>query len=376
LVLASAFAADTPPAPPAQVQPLSAVNGDWPAFHGGGELRGEAKAIGDGPLKQRWLFKPDEPGAIQGSAAIVGQSVYIGDVKGRLYCLNLADGAVRWTYTVKDGSFETSPLVMNGRVYIGDGDGLFHCIDAANGQLVWKHDAKNGQPIHASANALGDRIIFGNDGSEVIAVQASDGKELWKVTTGDRVNAAPAIGNGLAFVSGCDMKLHAIDVATGKERFAFELEAVAPGSPAVLPDRIVVGLDGGRVACVAADGSKLLWSYDEVKDKAMVYASPAVADGVVVVGARDRQVHAISLADGKKKWTFATRGDVDSSPAIAGGRVYVGSRDKKLHVLDLQTGKSLGDFQLGRGIEAAPAVGQGVVVIGDTAGGVYCLEPR
>ncbi|HEX8914802.1 MAG TPA: PQQ-binding-like beta-propeller repeat protein [Humisphaera sp.] len=375
-----ATAASTAPAAAVAVaaatQPLTALDGNWPAFHGGGELRGEGKAIGASPLRQRWLFKPDEPGAVQGSAAIVGQSVYVGDAKGRLYCLNLADGTPKWTYTVKDGSFEASPLVLDGRVYIGDASGVFHCVDAEKGTKVWTYDAGDGQPIHASANAWGGRVVFGNDGSDVICLNAADGTKAWQVSTGDRVNGAPAIGNGLAFVSGCDAKLHAIDVATGKEKYATELGNIAPGSPAVLPDRTVVGLDQGRVVAVAADGSKTLWEYKDVKDGAMVYASPAVADGVVVVGARDRQVHAINAADGTKKWTFGTRGDVDSSPAVAGGRVYVGSRDKKLYVLDLQTGKSLGDFQAARAIEAPPAIGQGVVVIGDTSGGVYCLEPK
>ena len=57
-------------------------------------------------------------------------------------------------------------------------------------------------------------------------------------------------------------------------------------------------------------------------------------------------------------------------------RIFIGSRDKKLYVLDLRTGQSAGEFTAGRAITASPAIGEGVVVIGDTAGDLYCLEPK
>lgn len=366
--------------------PLSAADGDWPGFHGGGELRGEAKPIAAKPLVKRWTFKPaEDAGEIEASAAIVGDSAYVGDAKGRLYRLGLADGKPRWTYKVPAG-FSAPPLVVGGRVYVGDMEGVFHCVSADAGQKVWTYDSGSGQPIHAGANlapdkSAGDRVVFGNDGAEIIALTL-DGKEAWKFSAGDRVNGTPAVAvgpggtGGMTYVSGCDAKLRGIDVATGKEKFALDLPSIAPGSPALVGDRLVIGTDGGSVTCVAADGSKTHWTYEDVKDRAMVYASPAVADGLVVVGARDRQVHAIDLRTGKRVWAFATRGDVDSSPAVSGGRVYVGSRDKKLYVLDLKTGKPLGEFQANRGIEASPAIGQGVVIVGDTSGAVHCLEPR
>lgn len=348
---------------------------DWPAFHGGGALTGIARPLPAGSLIARWTFKTDDPAAFEGSAVIAGNSAYIGDVKGRLYSLDLSTGKLRWTYTIEAG-FEASPLVVGGKVFIGDLAGLFHCVNAEDGKKVWTFDAGNGQPIHASANSIDGKVIYGDDGNNVICVNAEDGKLAWKVETGDRVNAAPAIGNGLAFISGCDARLRAIQVADGKEKYAFDLQALAPGSPALLPDRVIIGTDGGRVVAVAIDGSKVLWTYENVKDGALVYSSPAVADGVAVFGARDRVVHAVDAQTGAAKWTFPTRGEVNSSPAIAGGKVYVGSRDKKLYVLDLATGKKLDEFTAARQIEGSPAIGQGVIVVGDQGGSVYCLEAK
>ena len=183
------------------------------------------------------------------------------------------------------------------------------------------------------------------------------------------------MAGGAVLVSGCDSQLRAFDAAGGQQRYETDLGALAPGSPAVLADRTIIGLDHGRVVCLATNGSKELWSFEGFENHAMVYGSPAISDGLVVVGARDRNVYALDLATGVRRWKFETRGDVDASPQISDGRVYVGSKDKRLYVLDLKSGKKIWEFNAARPIEATVAIGSGVVVLADTAGMVRCLAP-
>lgn len=364
---------------------------DFPAFHNGGPLLGTAAAIGAPPMKVRWQFKADDdapparPGApaniitpgFEASAVIVSGVVYSADRSGALRATDLKSGQRKWTYRTEAG-FSATPAVLNNTIYIGDEDGMFHAVDARTGTLRWKKDVASS--IHSPANFVGDKIVFGDDGADVFCV-TPDGKQLWAAKSGDRVNGAPAIGpaapgqSASVFVSGCDAQLRALDIDTGKERYAKELGALCPGSPALLADRIVMGTDGGKVVCLASDGQKQLWAFEGVQNGAMVYASPAVADGIIVVGARDRNVYGLDLATGEKKWSFPTRGDVDSSAVISDGRVYVGSKDKHLYVLDLKTGKKLWDFTASRAITATPAIADGALVIGDSAGVLYCLEP-
>jgi outer membrane protein assembly factor BamB len=364
---------------------------DFPAFHKGGPLLGVAGPIGAPPMRLRWQFRseddppPAKPGAppsiitpgYEASAVIAGGVVYAADRAGMLRAIDLKTGKKKWAYHSEPG-FSATPAIVNGVVYLGDEDGMFHAVKADTGHKFWTFEA--GSTIHAPANFVGDRIIFGDDGADIYCLSL-DGKKLWEAKSGDRVNGAPAIGVAIpgqspsAFVSGCDAQLRAIDVETGKERYAKELGALCPGSPALLPDRIVIGTDGGKVVCMSPDGEKKLWEFEGVQNGAMVYSSPAVADGVAVVGTRDRNVYGLELATGKKLWAFSTRGEVDSSPVIAGGRVYVGSKDKRLYVIDLKTGKEIWSFTASRGITASPAVADGALVIGDSAGVLYCLEP-
>lgn len=366
--------AATPEAPRPATRPAAVVaEPTWAAFHGGGMLVGIAPDIAPPPMKLRWTYRTNdqERAAVEAAPVILNGVVYVPDMRGTLHAIDLGSGEARWTYAAENG-FETTPLVMDGRVFLGDLGGVFHAISAADGKKLWTIETDS--VIHSSANAEGGRIVFGTDAAEVYCVDA-DGTVLWKGTAGDRINGAGAIWDGAAYFSGCDAQLRAFSLADGKERFAADLGMLSGGACAIADQRVVAGTDQGRVVCFSADGRKQLWLYEQVEEQAMVYCSPAIADHIVVIGARDRLVHAIDLHTGKRAWAFRTRGDVDAAPLISGGRVYVGSRDKNLYVLDLRSGKELWSFTAARAVVGGCAIGGGVVVFGDTGGNVYCLEP-
>lgn len=363
---------------------------NWIAFHGGGRLLGDAGPIQAPPMKLRWRLRPeDDPapatapatapsyhraGHYEGAAAIVNGVAFVADTAGVVRAVDLASGKIKWIYRSEDG-FETTPLVLDGRVLLGDLGGLFHAISAQNGQKLWTFDS--GSEIHSSANYLGaqrSRIVFGNDGADIFCLDAETGKQIWDQKAGDRVNGAPAVANGSVLVSGCDAELRALKQSDGSEEYSADLGALCPGSAAVAGDDVVMGTDQGRVLCISAKTHQQLWLFDSVGEQAMVFSSPAISDGIVTFGARDRNVYGLDLSTGTQKWKFATRGEVDSSPVISAGRVYIASKDKKLYVLDLKTGKQIWSFIAGRGITAAPAIGDGVLVIGDSAGNLFCLE--
>jgi outer membrane protein assembly factor BamB len=356
---------------------------DFAAFRDGGGLDGVAAPLPPPPMTLRWTYhagadEPQQHTAIESAAAISDGTVYVADDRGTLHAIDLASGKGKWKYT-SEGGFGTSPLVMGGRVYLGDLAGIVHCVGAADGKKLWTYDSENG--IHASCNSDGSHILFGNDGAQILCLD-TEGKKVWSAEAGDRINAAPALatlpdGRTVALFSGCDAQLRAISLSDGKQAFASELGSLAPGSPAVAGDRIVVGTDRGHVVCFDLAG-KQLWDYDKFADEAMVFASPAVSveSGIVIAAARDRKVHAIDLNTGGALWTFTTRGEVDSSPLISAGRVYFGGKDKKLYVLDLKSGKKLWEYAVAKPISAPPTIAQGVLVIGDERGDVYCFEAK
>jgi outer membrane protein assembly factor BamB len=118
---------------------------------------------------------------------------------------------------------------------------------------------------------------------------------------------------------------------------------------------------------------KIVWRYEHPVRKFPYYSSATLVDGKVILGGRDKMVHAIDARTGKGVWTFTTRSRVESSPAAADGRVYIGSNDGRFYVLEAATGKKLWEYEAGAALSSSPAIGQGKVVIASQDGRVFCF---
>ena len=166
-------------------------------------------------------------------------------------------------------------------------------------------------------------------------------------------------------------------VTDGKVLFEMPLGGYTGASPAVSGDRAYVGTFNQDVVAFNLRTRRVVWRYRDPDREFPYYSSAALlqrpAGLTVIVGGRDKIVHAIDAKSGKAAWKFVTRARVDSSPAIAGGRVYVGSSDGKLYVLDGSTGEKQWEFNVGDAITASPAIAAGRLVIGAQDGRVYCF---
>jgi len=144
-------------------------------------------------------------------------------------------------------------------------------------------------------------------------------------------------------------------------------------SPVIDGDRAYVGTFNNEVLAIDLKAKKIVWRYENPDRQFPYYSSAALAGGRLIVGSRDKLVHGIDAATGKKAWTFTTRARVDSSPVVAGNRVYIGSSDGRLYVLDPASGSTVWEFDAGAPFTASPAVAGGKVVIGSNDGVVYCF---
>lgn len=354
----------------ASSQPPPPSEGDFPAFGNGGALHNLAPDIAPPPMKVRWTFKASD--AITAAPIIVHDAVYIADSAGDLVALELAGGGKRWTFHSPAG-FDATPLITGQRLYIGDLGGTFFAIDTGDGNQIWSVNLQSA--IHAGANADGNRLLVGTDEGMMLCLDDA-GQTLWKAQAEGRINAPPAILNGIAAFTSCDAHLRAIRISDGRELFKTDLAQLAPGSACASADSLFVGTDQGRVLALSAEGGLPRWHFDKIADQAMVYASPALSQNTLIIAARDNHIYALDTRDGTKKWSFATGAGIDASPVISAGRVYIPSKDRRLYVLNLADGKSLWTFEAARQVTAPVAIGRGVLVMADAGGTVYCLEPQ
>jgi outer membrane protein assembly factor BamB len=343
---------------------------DWPLFRGNALQTGVATATLPDQLEIRWRFEAKD--SIEGTAAIAGDTVYVGSMDGRLYALRLDSGMEKWTY--KSGPIKAPVSVRDGAVYVGDLYGVFHCVDAATGQKRWTFDTK--ADIVGGANFAGDSVLFGA-GDETLYCLSLEGKSRWRFKVpGGPVQATPAVVGNRTFVAGCDSSLHVIDTATGKELAAVDLGGQTGSTAAVAGDRLYVGTMTNQFFAINWKKAEVVWRYEAARRPQPFHSSPAVTDKLVVVGSHDKRVHAIDRENGQAVWTFPTERKVDSSPVVVGKRVFVGSQDGNLYVLDLEKGTELRKLDLGAPISASPAVAGDCLVIGTEKGVLFCLGAK
>jgi outer membrane protein assembly factor BamB len=341
----------------------------WPVFRGNPLQTGVAASALADTLDIVWKIKTKD--SIEGTAAIAGNTVYVGSMDEHLYALDLATGKVKWSY--KMGPVKAAVAVAGDAVYVGNADGIFHCVDAATGQKRWTYET--GAEIGAGANFTNDAVLFGS-GDETLYCLTRAGKERWKFKVpGGPVLGTPVVVGGRTFAAGCDSTLHVIDTATGKELGAVDLGGQVGATAAVVGDELYLGTMANQLLAVNWKKQEVVWKFEARRPQAF-YASAGATATLVIGGSRDRHVYGLERTTGKEIWNFATRNRVDSSPVVAGQRVYAASMDGNLYVLDLEKGAEIKRFELGSAITASPAVSGGRLVIGTTDGTVYCLGAK
>ena len=187
------------------------------------------------------------------------------------------------------------------------------------------------------------------------------------------MHATPAVAGGVAYVTGCDEKFRAIRVSDGKEVFVVNSGAYTGASPLLVGSMAYYGTFGNEVFGVDMSAKKIVWKYEHPVRKFPFDSSATLVDGKVILGGRDKMVHAIDARTGKGAWTFTTRSRVESSPAAAGNRVFIGSNDGRFYVLDAASGKKLWEYEAGAALSSSPAISDGRVVIASQDGRVFCF---
>jgi outer membrane protein assembly factor BamB len=140
-----------------------AYTGASPALDGPhafyGTFESEVLAVDLETHRILWRYRhPDRSFPFYSSAAVVGDTVYVGGRDKMLHALDAATGKARWTFTTR-ARIDSSPAVTGGRVYVGSNDGRLYVVDAASGKKVWNFEA--GAPITASPAVAAGRLVVG-----------------------------------------------------------------------------------------------------------------------------------------------------------------------------------------------------------------------
>src|SRR5688572_9762104 len=279
--------------------PVTAPANEWRQFRGNPHLTGVSASVPPAALKLLWTYDAGE--VIDSSAAIADGVVYVGGGDGDLIALDLASGALRWKYPTGNLIGESSPAVGAGLVYIGDLGGIVHAVNTRDGKASWTF--KTTSEIKSSPVVVNDLVLIGSYDGHLYALEARTGRVRWKVLTKSMVHATPAVQDGLAFIAGCDAVFRAIRVTDGREMYQVESGSYTAASPVVDGNRAYFGTFNYEVLALDLKKRSVIWRYSQPDAQFPYYSSAALSNGRVIVGGRDKTIHAIDTATGKAAWT-------------------------------------------------------------------------
>ncbi len=355
--------------------------GDWASFRGNPQLTGVADSQLPDKLELIWTFKAGD--MIESTAAIVDNIAYVGASDGYLYAITTHSGKNTWKYQAS-APIKSSPSVHNGVIYFGDENGIFHAVDIATRKKKWQFTTQG--EIISSANFAEDKVLFGSYDGFLYCLNIKNGELVWKFETEGYVHGTPAIFGNFVIVTGCDSFLRVINIDDGKQAQQVNLGAYVGASPAILDSntetqtktevRVYCGTYGNEVLGVDLTSGKIAWRYEHPVRKLPFFASAAVTENVVIIGGRDKMVHALSPEKGEPQWTYTAKSRIESSPVIAGRRVFFGTTRGVFIALDITNGEQVWKFETASSIVASPSVADGRIYIGTEDGVLYCFGEK
>ena len=214
------------------------------------------------------------------------------------------------------------------------------------------------------------------------AEMAAPGKAelLWQFVAEKPVKGAAAIAGGRVFFGDDAGKVHALDVATGKEVWVFKTEAGIEATPLVLDGTVFIGSGDAFLYALDAATGALKWKY-ETGDKILGGANHAknpAGDGEwILVGSYDSNLHCVDAATGKAVWKHATDNYINGSPAVTpAGEIIFGGCDSFIHVLQLADGKELRQIESEAYIASSVALADGLGYVGNYGNLVIGFDPK
>ena len=283
--------------------------------------------------------------------------------------LALSDSPQRlWEARIEGGSnrerLAAAPVVADNRLYVVDVQAQLHAFAADTGTKLWSASVASGDEnrparFGGGASVEGGRV-FATDGvGDVIAVNAADGKEIWRAKPGGPLRGAPTLANGSVYVLSQDNQIFALDQSDGKVQWAqsgtLETQGVfGVAAPAASQGTVVAGFSSGELNAYRYENGRVLWGdalsrtsiTTSVSSLSDIDADPVIDNGrVFAVGQGGRMV-SLDLATGQRLWEQNFAGI--STPWIAGDWLFVVTDNGRLVCLARSNGKARWIAQLQR----------------------------
>ena len=238
-----------------------------------------------------------------------------------------------------EGVVTGQPVIVGGRVYVADAFSNISALDASSGNQIWRVDL---EPEDEDDGFFGGGVAF--DNGQLFVTTGFGG--VFALDPG----AAPTAADGKVYAITLTNSTYALNAATGEiewEHTGIQEVAglVGAASPAVDGTTVIVPYTSGELFGLLAGTGRTLWGeslagfsrVDQTNQLAQIRGQPVVDDGVVFAISNSGRMSAVDIRRGLRIWDAGVGGT--ETPWLAGDFLFVVSNTWQLIAISKRDGR-------------------------------------
>lgn len=268
---------------------------------------------------------PNDPKIPQITATPVsnGEFVFVPDASGLLTAYNTGDGTMAWQFRT-GAAIKSSPILVGSNLYFGSDDDFVYCLNPADGTLRWKSNSR-GKEYAMSDDAVGSPVLYNgvlyvnSSDMKLYAFQADSGRVIWESRiAAPSIDISPVAYNGRIYLAG-GSTLYQFRLRGGNYR-AFPLqEKDESGSfqpinditttPIITEKYWFVGDRDGYFRCYNSTGKQAQNAEGKdwkVKLDGRPVGTPVMTPDTIYITTDKGFVYGVDIAKGTVTWTYRT----------------------------------------------------------------------
>lgn len=241
----------------------------------------------------------------------------------KLYSLNVSSRQPNWTYTAATDVFIAQPLVLGSTIYAPNSDKSLYALDNT-GALAWKTQATHA--LWSKPVSDGKLIYAGSMDHHVYAFTPENGSQVWKSDDlgGALVGALALSPQNVLFIGTLNSKIVALDAASGKTLWQTPAKGWVWASPHIANDLVIFSdLEGNVYALDAASGSIKWQIQPDTGANRAITAAPVVANDTLYFASHAGIIYAVKLATGEPVWNKTIGGKIYSDLVLSGDNILI-----------------------------------------------------
>lgn len=251
---------------------------------------------------------------------------------------------------VADDFSRLAPMHIDEQLITLDRIGNLNAWSKSSGSRLWSQETNLN--VKTGANGGDGTVLVGGTGGNVQAYSTEAGELLWSKALNSGVTAISTAKDAQVVVRTENGYIHALELASGEIRWSINREVPAlslhsQSTPLFYGDKVLVGLDNGRLLALSAADGKVVWERavasgrgrNELDRMVDIDGRFEVENDIAYVVTYQGSLAAINIDSGEVIWTQDASSVAGLS--IDADRIYYADSDDTVRAIDKFLGEPI-----------------------------------